>query len=169
MKAILRHYLVDAVLLIGAGIFLVLRPASTLAFSFQALGVLLMVLGAVKVLQYFLEREPEFRNSAALGIGILQLAAGIFLFANPAVLIGFFPFVVGLVICYGALLSLIQGIRAMRLGVPGAGLAIGCALVTLLMAVVVILHPEVISEILVQFTGVSLIAEGITILIALSR
>ena len=169
MRTLLRNYLIDAILLILAGIFLILRPTSTLVFYFQALGVILVVLGAVKVLQYFLEKDRVLRNPVALTIGILQLAAGIFLFLNPAFLIGFFPFAAGIVIAYGAILGLIQSIRARQMGIPASGLAIGCSLVTLVLAIVVILHPEAISAILIQFIGVSLIAEGLSIMIALSR
>ena len=95
--------------------------------------------------------------------------AGIWLLVSPGFFIGFFPFVAGLVIAYGAVISLIEAISLRRLQVSGAGAATVMSLITLAMALVVIMHPAMITEIIVQVIGVALVVEGATLLLSLSR
>ena len=169
MKSLINNYIMDALLLIAAGLILLFRPSGTLEFFCTAFGIILLIMGVGKVLAYFLKKDPyEYRRSSFC-VGILQIVAGIWLLVSPGFFIGFFPFVAGLVIAYGAVISLIEAISLRRLQVSGAGAATVMSLITLAMALVVIMHPAMITEIIVQVIGVALVVEGATLLLSLSR
>ena len=169
MKRYLKNYLLDAVLLIILGLYLLLKPGNTLTLFFRLLGLMLLIVGTVKTIRFFREKKRSMQDTVALIIGAIQLIFGLWLMISPGFLIRFVPIVAGIVIVYGALISLIQAIRAKQNGVSGATLALIFSVVTLVMGVLVVLHPAGIAAIIVQFIGVSLIAEGVTILLALSR
>ena len=169
MKKLIRNYITDAVLLILLGLILLFKPGGTLDFFCKILGIVLLVLGAVKALQFFITKDKSNKRVPSLLVGAIQVIFGIWLLANPGFFISFLPTVAGVVIAYGAIISIIQAIKAKKAGASGATLAIICSAITLLLAIIVILHPVAISAIMIQLIGMSLIVEGITLLVALSR
>lgn len=169
MKRLLRNYITDAVLLILLGLVLLFKPGGTLEFFCKILGIVLLVLGAVKALQFFITKDKANKSILSLLVGAVQGIFGIWLLANPGFFISFVPTVAGVVIAYGAIISIMQAIKAKKAGASDATLAIICSVVTLMLAIIVILHPAAISAMMIQLIGVSLIIEGVTLLIALSR
>ena len=169
MKKIIKNYITDAVLLILLGLILLIKPGATLEVSCRIIGAVLLVLGAVKLLQFFLTKDKKNRSIPSLIIGVVQILLGICLLASPGFFISFVPTVAAIVIAYGAIVSLIQAIRAKKHGAKGSVAAIVLALITLALAVIVILHPAAFSAIIMQIIGVSLIVEGVTLIISLSR
>ena len=82
---------------------------------------------------------------------------------KPDIFVGIFPFVAGIFIGYGALVSLVEAIKK-RAAVP-----IILSLVVFALAVLVILRPAFISKILIQVIGVSMIIGGVAILMAVKK
>ena len=169
MKKILKNYAADAVLLIILGIILLIWPGQTLEVSCRIIGTALLLIGAVKIAQYFLDKNGDGRSLPDLLVGIVLALLGLWLIVNPAFFIGIVPYVTAVVIAYGAVISLVNAIRKKKENAPGSTAAIILAAVTLLLAVVVMLHPQVFSRIIVQLIGISLLVEGVTLIVAMSR
>ena len=167
MKTLFRNYLADAVLLILIGLFLFIRPYGTLAFVCRLMGIVLLVMGAVKGAAYY--RYEADRSLTSFLIGVLQCLVGIALIIRPAYFISLFPLVAGLVIAYGAVVSIAKLVELRKYGLELYPPEMMMAVVTLILAVIVILHPAMISVSITQIIGVGMILEGLTLVLTLMR
>ena len=161
MISITKSYIADAVLCMIIGLLLIFRSAESLVFFIRAFGAVLAVMGIVKVLSYLLEKEK--RNTLSLCLGIIMIICSVVFLLKPDIFVGIFPFVAGIFIGYGALVSLVEAIKK-RAAVP-----IILSLVVFALAVLVILRPAFISKILIQVIGVSMIIGGVAILMAVKK
>ena len=169
MKQLLKNYITEAVLLIILGFILLLWPGATLEICCRIIGAVLLLIGVVKILQFALIKDGENHTFVSLAIGIVLAALGLWLLIYPSFFIGLFPFLAAVIIAAGAILSLIKTLKHKDGGSTQRIVSIILSIITLILAVIVILHPTVIASIILQFIGVSLIVEGITLLVSLSR
>ena len=167
MRSILRNYIVDAILLILLGIFMLIRPFQAMEIVIRLVGVVLLIMGATKVVLFFRYREEG--SVWSLLVGIVQIIAGIVLLARPGQFVGIYTLSWGIIIAYGAVVSLVELIRVRKYDVSLYTPAICLALVTLVLAVIVILHPAFIAAYITQLIGISVIVEGVSLLLAVTR
>ncbi|MBQ1491499.1 MAG: DUF308 domain-containing protein [Blautia sp.] len=162
----LRNYIADAVILIVLGILCFIWPQTALSMVFRILGASLVFMGVVKILTYALS---DIKFGSALCVGILQVGFGFWFLLRPHFFISFFPMVAALVLIYGALVLLSRAF-AFRTFDPGffrTGLLLGLAI--LVLALVIFAHPAFVADLIMQVTGFSLVAEGIALLVVLSK
>ena len=168
-KTMFKNYIVDAVLLLAIGLFLLIHPSSTLNFLCTVFGVILLLMGVVKVLTYILAKDPQEKSVLSLIVAALQLIFGIWLLVKPEFFIAIFPIVAGLLIGYGAVVGLYETMQFKKLKLSGLTGLLVLSLVTLALAILVILHPTAIANIIIQVIGISMIVEGATLLIVMSK
>ena len=162
-----KHYVIDAILLSALGIFMLVRPFQAMELVIRIIGLVLLIMGAMKVLVFIADREA--RDVLTLLVGIVQLIPGVLFVWRPGTFVGFYTFAWGIIIAYGAIVSLVELIRVRKYDVTMYMQAMFMAFVTLLLAVVVILHPAMVAAWTTQLIGVSLVFEGVSLLMALSR
>ncbi|MBR2529384.1 MAG: DUF308 domain-containing protein [Blautia sp.] len=167
MKSILRNYIVDAFLLILLGIFMLLKPNHAMDFVIRVAGAVHIIMGAAKTILFI--RDQEERSVFVLMLGVLQIVLGIVLLANPALFAGIYTMAWGIIIAYGAVVSLAELVRVRKYDVSLFTPAIVLSLVTLVLAIVVILHPGIVAKYITQLIGISVIVEGVSLLLALTR
>ena len=165
----LKNYIVDAVLLIILGIVMVAWPQGALETIFKWIGIGLIVLGAIKVILYFTKKDSRQRSLIDLIVGIIQIIAGIFFIAKSGFLVGFFPTVAAILLGYGAIVIIIRAIEMKDGNKNAFTLSLVLGIVTLVLAVIIFVHPVALANIMVQAAGISMIIEGIALLIVLSR
>ena len=167
VSSALKNYIVDAVLLIVLGLVLVIWPHAALRAIFTWTGIGLIVLGVIKGIIFIAKKEDQ--NVTDLLVGLLQIAVGIFFIVRADFLIAFFPTVMALLLGYGAIVMIIRAIKLKNGDRNPFILALVLGIVTLILAVIIFLHPALLANIMMQASGVSMILEGISILIVLSR
>ena len=168
VSAALTNYIVEAAALIALGLVLLIWHRYSLLTIFKWLALGLLVMGAVKVVFFFLKKEKK-RSLRDLIVGLVQIALAILVFVKSAGLTDFFPTVAALLLAYGAIVMLLRAVK-LRKGVKKDFLTVLIlGVVCLVLAVVVFVHPAVLADVMIQAAGVSMIAEGVSLLIALSR
>ena len=165
----LKNYIVDALLLIVLGIVMVAWPQGTLETIFKWIGVGMIVIGAIKIILFFVKKDSEQRSWVDLAVGAVQIIAGIFFIAKPAFLVEFFPTVAAILLGYGAIVMIVRAVKMIDGNKTAFTLSLVLGIVTLVLAVIVFVHPVALANVMVQAAGVSMIVEGIALLIVLSR
>ncbi len=102
-------------------------------------------------------------------VGIVQAVVGIILLARPGFFVGIYTLAWGIIIAYGAVVSLAELMRVRKYDVDLFTPAIALAILTLILAIVVILHPALIAAYITQLIGISVIVEGLSLLLAVTR
>lgn len=159
--------LVNLIICIGEiviGALLLINPVGFTSAVLIALGVLLAVLGAIRLIGYF-RTEPEIAaRGGGLVTGLLFLLAGLFCIFRWNWFVLTFPI---LTVVYGVLtlangLNKLQGaVDALRLGLRYWYLAMIGAVVTLLFGALIVLNPFATTAVLWTFIAVSLIVEAV--------
>ena len=167
VSSALKNYLVDAIVLIAVGLILLLWPNGTLNTIFRLIGIGLLVLGAIKVLSFFLKKDKKDRSVISLLVGVVQIVLGIFFLSRPDVLVAFFPTVAAILLAYGAVVMIVRALKQRKNNKRSAMLALVFGIITLVLAVVILAHPVFLANVLVQAAGISMIVEGVFLLIAL--
>ena len=169
MKKIFSNYIVDAILLIIFGAILLFYPQATLDFVIKWSGIFLLILGAFKLLMYIIKKDD--RKTSSLIVSILQIVIGLLLVLAPDFVKVIVPIIMGILIAYGAIISLVRAIKFWK-ALPAAKPTLVLSLITLALAVIVsvymIMNPTTAAGILVRLIGAGILLEGITMLVALS-
>ena len=166
MKRFFKNYLIEGLLMIALGIALLVWPYETNTVLITVIGVLFALVGVLRIAI----------SAAYIGgkkcipdvvIGLLQIAAGVLLIAKPGMFVNLFPFVIGAILCYGALALFIRSVVA-RHGIMRI-LGIVFALLLGGFAVMIMAFPEVFGDYIARLHGIALIIEGVIIVIFMSK
>ena len=167
VSAALKNYIVDAAALIALGLVLLIWHRYSLLTLFKWLALGLLVMGAVKAVFFFLKKEKK-RSQRDLIVGLVQIALAILVFVKSAELTDFFPTVAALLLAYGAIVMLLRAVKLRKGAKKDFLTVLILGVVCLALAVVVFVHPAVLADVMIQAAGVSMIVEGVSLLIALS-
>lgn len=160
-NVIRSNVLVQAILSIALGLFLVFWPGVTVVTLIYLFGALFALSGAASVIAYFRERSSHYRSPAVLATGVLFLLLGLVAFLFPQVIAGFFSVVLGIVL---ALCGIVSAVRSLELRqYPGyswvAALVVG-ALVAI-GGIVILVNPFQSTVAFVLALGVALLVNGV--------
>lgn len=166
MKKLLKNTLVDAILLLILGIVLLVNPGGALDTVFKIVGLMLIVMGAVRIISFFVKKDKKDRSVPALIIGIIQAVIGLILIEKPDLFIAIWYKAAAVLIAYGAIVSLIRAIKQMKEKSSATVATMVLSIVTLIMAIVVFANPVAIAAFYTQLIGISFILEGVTLALA---
>ena len=159
MGNISENFMVEAVLFVILGLVLVVRPEGSLGFICKLFGVILLGMGAFRIITY--ARGREKRKTAPFVIGIIQLAFGAGMLARTRFFIGIVPYVAGIVILCVAVISLIRSLRTSRKGKSSRAATV-FSIAAIILAGVVIANPVQISSMITRIIGIGLIFVGVS-------
>lgn len=169
VSSIIKNYLIDAVLLIAIGLVMLLWPQEALKTVFTQIGIAFIVMGAVKGIAFFASKDKESRSILDLLVGIVQIAIGVLFIEKSDFLVEFFPTVAAIILAYGAIIMIVRSLKLRNDNKNAFILSLVLGIVTLVLAAVIFVHPVGLVNVMTQATGVSMIIEGISLLIVLSR
>lgn len=165
----LKNYIVDAILLIVLGLVLIFWPHVALVTIFTWIGIGLIVLGVIKGIAFFMKKNKKDRRAIDLIVGIIQIIVGILFIAKSDFLIAFFPIAGAILLAYGAIIMIIHAIKMKDGNQNSFLLSLVLGIVTLVLAAIIFVNPVLLANVMVQATGVSMIVEGVSLLLVLSR
>ena len=102
-------------------------------------------------------------------VGGLQIAVGIFAIAKAEFLASNSLIVVAILLAYGAIVMIARAVRMKDGDQNKFRLSLILGIVTLVLAVVVFVHPAVLANLMMQATGIAMIVEGISLLIVMAQ
>jgi len=152
------------------GILLLIDPVGFTSGIIVAFGIVLAVIGAISLFRYFREDAETASQESGLTKGIIFVIFGLFCAFKSEWFIVTFPL---LTVLYG-ILTLVSGVSKVQWAVDMLRLkqkywyvALICAAVTLILAVVILWNPFATMTVTWIFIGISLIAEAVADCVAL--
>ena len=161
MRTAKTGYILAALLMIGLGCFLAVRPETGAAAAGTAAGILLVCFGIVKLIGYFSGDLYRLAFQFDLAGGLLLLVLGTVILTKPEHLLHFLCIAAGLCVTADGLLKLQTAADARRFGIRKWWLLLGAALLTCVPGVLLLLNPGRSTELLMRLLGVVLAAEGV--------
>ncbi|MBQ9563938.1 MAG: DUF308 domain-containing protein [Lachnospiraceae bacterium] len=162
----ITHYL-SALLLVLAGIVLVARPGMALETVCVILGVMVIGAGLFYIVSYFVRGKLSAVLGMDLVLGIQMAGVGILLLTHPKAVVSIIPVIFGCVLFVSALVKLQTAIDMKRLGVTRWWITMVFALLTVMLAVVMVGKPFAAMQVLMVYVGISFIADGVLTLFSM--
>lgn len=144
------------------GVVLVIYPKSTAKAICIAIGAILVLAGIISVLAYMKNRREKINSPVILGLGIVQLAVGVFILFNIGMFIDFLATVFAIILVVHGLNDLAQGLHIRSMGYEDWKKAFLVGLITIVLGVVVFFEPFGSTSALMMLAGAALIIDGIT-------
>lgn len=154
---------IRAVAALIIGVLVLVWPQSTVAILATLLGIYFVILGIVRVLQGFVDRDLNGGGKAAnFIIGALVLAAGFVVIRNPFETAVFIVLIIGISWIFEGVATLVDTARG-----NGDGLSIVIGILIALAGVAVILFADGVTVAYAIFFGITLIVVGVLNLVLL--
>ena len=155
------NVLVQAVVSIALGLFLVLWPGVTVVTLIYLFGALLALSGAASVVSYFRERSQRYHAPAVLATGVLFLLLGLVAFIFPQVIAGFFSVVLGIVLALCGVVSAVRALELRRYPDYSWVAALVLGVVVAIGGIVILVNPFQSTVTFVLVLGVALLVNGV--------
>jgi uncharacterized membrane protein HdeD (DUF308 family) len=166
-SSIRRSYFIDGLLLIALGLFMLIYPGDSLKIVCTVIGAVIAVMGVIKVITFFTNGADK--PWIDLGVAIVQVAVGVLLITRSNTFISAFNIIVGIVLLYGAITMLVGAIcMAKATGITFV-LSIVFAVITGILAVIILANPAGFASFIEQLRGIALIIEGVEMLLVLRK
>ena len=94
-KRLFRMSIFTSIFFIALGLFLVIKPDTTITAISYIIGGIIMVTGITFLIKYFSNREQYVLFSGDLIFGVLSIVIGLVLILNPTALAKVIPFIIG--------------------------------------------------------------------------
>ncbi|MCD8013413.1 MAG: DUF308 domain-containing protein [Lachnospiraceae bacterium] len=146
------------------GVLLLINPVGFTRGILIALGVIMVITGAVNAIKYFRTDPPEASRENRLASGLLLLLIGFFFTLRSDWFIITFPL---LTVFYG-IMNLVTGackiqwaVDMLRLKKKYWYISLISALLTVVFAIIILTNPFATTAVLWKFTGIVLIIEAV--------
>lgn len=160
MKGLKYNYIADAIVTVIIGLVLLLWPGVTLTILIRAIGLLLLVIGAVVSINFFTAGGNPVLRTGSLAGGIVVAVIGIWILINPTFFEALIPVIAGAVIVVGGLINLLQALSLWKNAYERWWIALVLSLITMLLGALLFTHPLQAAEIVVRIIGAFLVFDG---------
>ena len=161
LKIARNGYIVMAVIFCALGLFLMIRPESSMKMLCMLAGILFIADGIIKIIGYFSHDFYCLAFQFDLGFGILMIAVGALILVRRDSIIRLIFVIFGLLILTDALLRIQMSLEAKSFGLNlWWGLLI-LAIVTGIFGMILLIDPAGGAKLTVIFTGAAFLLEGI--------
>lgn len=149
-----RNY---SIFLIVAGALMVVWPGTTVTILFRILGILLLITGFTGILEAFRSEDPTYRYVACVP-AVVVILFGFWFLAAPGFVISIIPVLIGLALLFYGIrglvfLGAVNGFRVTPV--------LFTSLASMVIGVILIVHPWTMARILIVVLGILLILTGI--------
>lgn len=149
-----------SLILLIVGIFLLVRPESTLFVICRLLGVAMIVIGALLIASYINMRGEPVAAGALAG-GVILAAFGIFILARPDVIAAFAGILFAVILISYACGQFVEMSTLRTFHDDRWYLCLIGGIVTLILGLVFLFHPMRLTSVLVQVAGAAMIYAAI--------
>ena len=122
-------FLLSSVLCIALGLVFIIWRASVLTIVANVLAVVLIIIGVVYMCSYFLNIVT---NGFSAMLGLVVLAVGIWFLVQPKVVVSLIPIVIGLVLIFHSIRSIIEAVDARKYGYGGWSVGLIFSIISLI-------------------------------------
>ncbi len=164
-RKLLDSKIVMAVVSIVFGTVLIAERGAAVAFIVKLFGWVMVAAAVVQVIRYAVKRES--REPGILASAVVCLIIGFIFVASPRVIVDLFPVLMGLVLIVSSAAN-IAGLLGSVFRNSFWTASLIFAIFSLVLGVVVLLHPSAVADLLLVIAGFTFVVNGFTDLMMLS-
>ncbi len=159
LKAIRLHITLSAVVCVILGFIFLIWPAEVTSLIAVAVGVLLIVIGAVQVISKLISQDKRYTG---LLVGFIVLILGVWILISPTRAASIIPIVIGVVLVASGVQELSLAITAKHVDATKWGWMIAGSVLTIVFGIVCICMAFAIIKVAMRLLGLFLIYDGIS-------
>ena len=164
-----RDFILLSLAYIVIGALLLCFPGTASSMIAYLCAALLVAFGALHIISYCVRKLPGDVYRFDLVQGLIGLVLGVYICVKPGLLISFFPVVLGIVILVDSFVKLQNAIDLLRMEDKSWWIILLLAIITAVLAVLMLTNPFTTAELLLMFIGVALIANGVIDILTIFR
>lgn len=153
-------YSVFAILLIGLGVFLFLKPTIALQIVGILIGVLFIIYGIIKMVGYFTRDLFQLAFQFDFALGTFAMIIGLVLLFRLERVLEILQLVIGIVLLLDAVMKLQTAMEARRFGIESWWLILLIAAVAIMPGLLLLFEPIETSVVLMRLVAVNLVLDG---------
>ncbi len=153
--------LLKGVMLVIFGIWLIKSPSENLSKLSILFGILIIAGGLLEVALAFNNMQKHRKWNWALTSGILDILLGAFLVANPALILLFITIFVSIWLLIRGVISIRSAFLQKKANNSNYNFNLILGIILILLAVIFVLHPQVLGITIVFWTALSFISLGV--------
>ncbi len=163
------NVVISSLLCVALGLVLLLWPDLSMRIVCTAVGVVLILSGAVRVVSYFFDRDGSMYSQINLIFGIVVAAVGIWIVVSPEYVLALIPIIVGVIIALHGLQNIKQAAALRRDKYDKWWVALILGILTAGFGVLLICRPFAAVDTMVMLVGIFLIYDGLSDIWIVSR
>ena len=164
MKSIIQdmkhNYFINAVIMVILGIVLVIWPHILGVMLCYLLGGALIVMGDFQLISFLRGERLGFYNKFVMMMGIVLVLLGIWICAQPRIVLSIIPVVVGIIVLIHGLMDIQYTLDIKKAGSEKWWIALIAAALTLIVGLLLMLNPFTAYEITMVLLGVAMLYDG---------
>ena len=143
---------------IAAGLLLLVFPQEAINVITYGIGIVSLVYGVVRIVDYFKNRDisPFFAGELILGVVL------VFSFLNPGGIFAILPIIFGILVLVEGISKLQRALMLRRYGYPRWVAALVLAIAIMVLGVVLVLNPFGALVMTVRVLGAVILVDGLT-------
>ena len=162
LKKIKANMLVSSLLCVLLGLVLVLRPGLSVRIVCTAVGIVLILSGVTRIIDWFCARDGSMYAQMNLIFGIILVVVGVWIVVKPDKVLAIIPIIVGIVIGMHGLNNLKQAIELWRDKYDKWWVAFILGALTVGLGVLLICRPFAAIDTVVMLIGFFMIYDGLS-------
>lgn len=157
----LKHnYVFSTILTVAVGLVLLIWPDISGKILCYTLGAALILMGSIQLIGFVRGERLGIVNKFSMFMGIILVIFGIFVCANPHIVLSIIPFVVGIVILMHGCMDIAYTMDIKNTGAPKWWIALLAAIITFVFGLILVLHPYLAFGVTMQLLGIALLYDG---------
>lgn len=164
MKSVIQdmkhNYFINAVIMVILGIVLVIWPHILGVMLCYLLGGALIVMGIFQLISFLRGERLGFYNKFVMMMGIVLVLLGIWICAQPRIVLSIIPVVVGIIVLIHGLMDIQYTLDIKKAGSEKWWIALIAAVLTLIVGLLLVLNPFTVYEITMVLVGVAMLYDG---------
>lgn len=169
LKRVKTNVVISSILCVILGLVLVFWPGLSIRIVCTAVGVVLIVTGITRMIDYFAVRDGSMYSQINLIFGIVLVVVGVWISVKPDKVLAIIPIIVGIVIVIHGLQNIKQAMELWRDKYTKWWVACILGVLTVGFGVLLICRPFTAIDTVVMLIGFFLIYDGISNIWIVSR
>lgn len=165
-KRIKGEFILSSIMCMILGIVMIVWGHPILIILGRILNVILIAIGAVYLLGFFLN---GMKNGFSAAIGAVVFLVGIWGLANPAVIVSIIPIIIGVLLIGHGVKEFMVALESKRYGYERWGIGVLLAIISLILGVLCVINAFGLMELAFYVIGAALIYNGISNIWVVSR
>ena len=161
MKKVTDLSIVSFLVFIIVGLFLIVRPATTLSLVSYILGLVLLVKGIISLIKYYTNKKANNLFNFGLVLGIIEIVIAVIFISKPSLVASIIPLIIGVWILVNGIFKLQFAINLKNINKSPSIYNLVVACVSILFGLILILNPFDGAVIFTQIIGAFLVVYAI--------